>query len=263
MLWQLFYNQAEAKRSQSSWLRNAATGTTLCFAMAILRASEMANTTFRRELTALSQSTVSRESDLSVFGRRPAKSESQTTSILSQQQSKWMNGTADGRAKRYCGFHSAHRLCSRSHEKVCSLHSWPSRGMTYMIHGITFERRAKISKGAHRADRISRKHSQVCKYRWLEWSTGLFRRSQYTLWDEKGGGWGWTVGASIYSTCHVFQIRLLLKVKGLCGPFMTIHHIVLHSRRAWNDPTQIVRTVTLHTFTATIHVWGRNTGKEM
>lgn len=51
----------------------------------ILRASEMANTAFRRELTALSQSTVSRESDLSISGRRPAKSESQTTSILSQQ----------------------------------------------------------------------------------------------------------------------------------------------------------------------------------
>lgn len=168
-------------------------------------------------------------------------------------------------AKTYRRFHSAHRLGSLSHEKVCSLDSWPSRGMTYMIHWITFERRAKIGKGAHRADRISRKHSQVCKYRWLEWRTGLFHRSQYTLWDETGrgevGGWG------LLFFPHVMFFksdqRLLLKVlPGLCAAVMTIHHIVMHPRQGWNDPRLILRTVALHTFTATIHVWGGNAGKK-
>lgn len=168
-------------------------------------------------------------------------------------------------AKTYRRFHSAHRLGSLSHEKVCSLDSWPSRGMTYMIHWITFERRAKISKGAHRADRISRKHSQVCKYRWLEWRTGLFQRSQYTLWDENGRGevGGWRLLFFPHAMFFRSDQPLLLKVKGLCAPLMIIHHIIMHSWQGWNDPTQVVRTVTLHTFTATMHVWGRNTGTEI
>lgn len=145
-----------------------------------------------------------------------------------------MNGTADGRAKTYRRFHSAHRLGSLSHEKVCSLDSWPSRGMTYMIHWITFEMRAKISKGAHRVDRISRKHLQVCKYRWLEWRTGLFHRSQYTLWDENGRGE--VGGGHLLFFPHAMFFRLdqplLLKVKGLYEPWRIICHVIMHSWRS-------------------------------
>lgn len=142
-------------------------------------------------------------------------------------------------AKTYRRFHSAHRLGSLSHEKVCSLDSWPSRGMTYMIHWITFERRAKISKGAHRADRISRKHSQVCKYRWLEWRTGLFHRSQYTLWDENGRGelGGWRL--LFFSTCHVFQIGPTTVAQGK-RPLCTVndyssYHYAFMTRVKWSD----------------------------
>lgn len=154
-----------------------------------------------------------------------------------------MNGTADGRPKTYRRFHSAHRLGSLSHEKVCSLDSWPSRGMTYMIHWITFEMRAKISKGAHGVDRISRKHLQVCKYRWPEWRTGLFHRSQYTLWDENGRGE--VGGRQLLVFPHALFFRLdqplLLKVKGLYKLWMIIHHVMMPSWRRWNDPAHIVQ----------------------
>lgn len=74
-------------------------------------------------------------------------------------------------------------------------------------------------------------------------------------------------GGGFYFFPHAMFFRsdqpLLLKVKGLCAPLMIIHHIITHSWQGWNDPTQIVRTVTLHTFAATMHVWGRNTGTEI
>lgn len=155
-----------------------------------------------------------------------------------------MNGTADGRVKTYRRFHSAHRLGSLSHEKVCSLDSWPSRGMTYMIHWITFEMRAKISKGAHRVDQVSRKHLQVCKYRWLEWRTGLFHRSQYTRWDQENGRGevgGWERLFFPHAVFFRSDQPLLLKVKGLYKLQMIVHHVIMHSWRRWNDQTHIVR----------------------
>lgn len=106
----------------------------------------------------------------------------QTIFILSQQYSMWMNGTADGAAMTYRGFHTTHRLSSPSHEKVCSWDIWPVRGMTYMIHWIAFERRPKIGERDHREDRMSRKHTH-CYSSIGDWCEGggAFYRSECTL----------------------------------------------------------------------------------
>lgn len=77
-------------------------------------------------------------------------------------------------------------LGSRSHEKVCTLDTWPAKSMAYLILWIMFEREFKKKKKAHRGLAFKETVTPLFKRRWQARGKGPFRGSEGTGGGEEG-----------------------------------------------------------------------------